>query len=1115
MRNRKLNWKLLAWLVGTALVSATAVHFAHSQQMKRHAVTLLVDADRADADGKYYQATEYLKRYLTFNTRDTDALARYGFTLDKISSSEVDRSRVIAVFEKVLARDRKRETVRLRLIELYLDLGWPADARRHAEILVQMRAKDAAVFVLLGRCYEAEGESTKARTSYERAVQLEPGRIEASVRLAYLLRRLSFADSADAVMETMVRVNQKEANAYLERARYRIGNRSLKGAEEDLAEARKLAPKDARILLASADLAQWLGAAEEARKWWQLGVEQHAADAVLHAGLAALELQQSHPEAALPILRAALKRYPNDPELIYLQFEASLQLGNLKDAEAVIDALRARGGQTSLANYCAARLLLNQHRPLEAAQALEETLRQSTLSPRLAAHICLCMGQAYEQIGNGDRQLAAYSKAVELSPELVRVRVQLGATLLARGAIDAAVEQLSEATRLPLPPAEVWTLLARALIQHTLALPLNSRNWNKVQAALDKAEANASQAVAVALLRADVLQARGLPADALLAKACIDHPKQPELWAVRARLAMRAGQFKRSAEILDEARGKLGDAVELRLAALECWSGAEGAQALDFLRAQETGLDRFAAPARAHLEAALAAIYFRLHNSAEGERLCRRMLEDSRAGDFSDWVRLLDLVLQGTDDALIDEVVQGLKNRESEAGAWWRYAEAAHLVSKAARGDRTGLTEARAALEKVTRLRPGWGRAALLQAFLDDVHGDATGALDGYRRAFDLGERQLAVVQRLVVLLAERGRFTEADEVLRKAQEQLIPRGEFARTAAEIALSERNFERAVVLARLAVPEDTTDPVRLLWLGQMYVAAGQSAQAEELFRAVAVRAWDAEKKVWRYDPLDAWLALITHLARDNRPMEADSAIDQMRHHLPPEQQPFALGVCYEALGRMELAEKNYAEALERRKNESLLLQRLASLYIRVNQANKAEPLLLRMLGPTVVAPEANLAWARLQLALLVAERGGEDNVKAAIVLIEANRRNGRETLSDERALAFVQATRPESRSAALKTLENSRPVQPMEPDELFRLARLYEASKDDWSRVRELMDEVLKLDAMNPEYLAHHVTNLLKHGDRNGARPLVERLARLEGDTERVKGFRIEVEKKER
>ena len=392
-----------------------------------------------------------------------------------------------------------------------------------------------------------------------------------------------------------------------------------------------------------------------------------------------------------------------------------------------------------------------------------------------------------------------------------------------------------------------------------------------------------------------------------------------------------------------------------------------------FCARKKWSLEQFSPADRAHVEEALAASYYRLGDVADGDRLARRILaglnDAHDVSDFVAWVRLLDLTLQGKDEGLIDAVIHGLKEREGGAdGVWWRYAEAARRVVKALHGDRSGLTEAQTELEKVTRLRPGWGRAALLQAYLSDVAGATAQALDAYLRAFNLGEHQLAVVQRLVQLLAERGRLVDADEVMRKAQQQVIPRGQFARTAAEIALRVGNFERAVVLARLAVPEGTTDPARVLWLGQVYAAAGHALRAEALFRSVTERAYDADTHVWRYDPLDAWLILVAHLAHEQRPLEAEAAIERMRRQLPPEQLPFALGVCYESLGRMGLAEENYRAALAVRKNEALLLQRLAILYTRLNQPEQAEPLLQRLLGPTVVTPEANLAWARRPVGL---------------------------------------------------------------------------------------------------------------------------------------------------
>jgi tetratricopeptide (TPR) repeat protein len=294
---------------------------------------------------------------------------------------------------------------------------------------------------------------------------------------------------------------------------------------------------------------------------------------------------------------------------------------------------------------------------------------------------------------------------------------------------------------------------------------------------------------------------------------------------------------------------------------------------------------------------------------------------------------------------------------------------------------------------------------------------------------------------------------------------------------------------------------------------VYANAGESAHAEALFRGVIARSFDEENKVWRYDALDAWETLVTHLVRGNRTQDAEAAIEEMRRQLPPRQQATALGICYEVMGRLEQAEENYRDALELRKNEPELLQRLASLYLRTDRLAQAEPVLLRLVNPLVDAPEASVAWARRQLALLRADGGGDENYREALALLAKNQADSPEDVADARALAFVKATQPENRPAALKALEESRTGVPLAPDEQFRLARLYEASKDGWPKARELMDELVTRDPMNPTYLAHHTAGLIAHANRDDARLLVERLARLEPNSDRVRRFREELQKK--
>ena len=73
-----------------------------------------------------------------------------------------------------------------------------------------------------------------------------------------------------------------------------------------------------------------------------------------------------------------------------------------------------------------------------------------------------------------------------------------------------------------------------------------------------------------------------------------------------------------------------------------------------------------------------------------------------------------------------------------------------------------------------------------------------------------------------------------------------------------------------------------------------------------------------------------------------------------------------------------------------------------------------------------------------------------------------------------------------------------------------MARLYADLADDWPRARELMDEALKADPSNPEYVARHIADLLRHNAPAEARRLVESLAGLEGESPRVRDFRAEL-----
>jgi Tfp pilus assembly protein PilF len=382
----------------------------------------------------------------------------------------------------------------------------------------------------------------------------------------------------------------------------------------------------------------------------------------------------------------------------------------------------------------------------------------------------------------------------------------------------------------------------------------------------------------------------------------------------------------------------------------------------------------------------------------------------------------------------------------------------------------------------------------LVRAHLADLAGDPAQAVDHYRRAFDLGERQAGMVQRLVRLLIEGGRDADADEVLRRVHQQEVLSGTLARLAADVALRLHNRERAAEMARRAVPPASRDYRDQVWLGQVLGLAGWADEAEAALRRAVQLAGD------RPDP---WAALVAHLARAGRVREAEEGLKAMEKRLPSDQAELGLAVCHEALAHTAEADSHYQAALKQRPDDGLVLQRVASFCVRMDRGGEAVPLLRRLLDPAVKVPDGNRRWARRQLAVALAFDGDEAKYREAEDLLRAD---DADDPAARRARDFLAAARPQTRADALRRLEASLKAVPAAADELFRLACVYEADNDA-DRARQTMLDVLGLDANNPEYLARFAGSLLRRGKKDEARLWVVRLEKMEPGSPRVQRFR--------
>jgi tetratricopeptide (TPR) repeat protein len=1079
-------------MVTSVVIMCGCAHFLHGYHVGRNARILLDQANRAEQVGHLNKTVEFLRRYLVHKPGDTDALARLGLALGHPEASSRAQLEARSVLEKVLLGEPGRRDLRRRLASLLMAQGQTADAKKHLQILLQISPNDGELEEQMGRCEEADGDAKAAEQWYTNAIKDVPTRVESYSLLADLYRQGDGPpERADELMERMVRSNPQSFEAYVARARYR-SKWGQGHVEADLAQARKLAPDQPSVLLASGVCAKKRGnhnkaEFDEGRKYLERGVALYPRLARLHQALAALHLRSGRPDEAVICLRAGLRALPDSAgrnELRWNLADVLIERESVEEARAEMVHLRAEGHPPASLDYLEARIRIKNKEWLEAGTILEHLRLPRIQSSELVTQIDLLLGQCYGQLGKSDLQLEVYQRAVAGDRSCRLAKEQLAATLLVLGRNDEALEAY-RALAADNPAARI--VVARLLILRNLRLAPELRDWREVNEQVNKAAAAVPEAVEVPIVRAEVLWAQGKPAEAqkVLDQARQHRPEQISLWLALADCEEREGMHAAASALLAEAHKKLGDHVSLRMARLRAITlvppSPKGRQVVAELGKD---IEKFSDTEQVTLLIGLAEACQRLGDTGRAEEfwngLARREPWNLRLR-----LSLFNLAVETGNTSAIQRMVADMRRIEGETGTLWRYGEAALQLLLARAGDRRGLETARWRLSEAANRRPGWFYVPLLEAQIDDFQGKADFALMNYRRALALGARQPAVVLRLVQLLYERQRYVEADEVLQQVQKDVLLPAELERLAAEIALHNQDTERALALARSAVSRQPEDYRNHLWLGFSLWESGRQPEAEAALRHAIKAGGDAP---------EAWVALINYLVRTNQKEKVKTALQEAQARLRVGEGRLALAQCYELAVDYDQAKEHYQATLGAKPDDPLVLRNVAAFYLRAGELLQAEPILRKLLALANRASAADTAWARRNLAVALASDGSYKNFREALTLLDRNSKDPGTSADDQRAKAALLAARPDRQGEALRLLQELGSQRTAA--DRFLEARLYEA-KADWRMAGEKLITLLADDPDNPLYLAHYAKSLLARSEIDGAQLCIARLQKVQ------------------
>ncbi len=728
------------------------------------------------------------------------------------------------------------------------------------------------------------------------------------------------------------------------------------------------------------------------------------------------ELRGNDRKQAVAALREGANKASNRREILWDLGRILIDQGDLDEAQEAIDKLRKLPAdeQTdpTMVDYLDAQVLWSRGKWLLAAKAFDGLSRrlaqpaQNTRSADAGAdatqdmlkEVQYRLARCYEQLGDTEAQLAAYRTAAKIDPLWAPARMGVAATLAALGNVGEALEEYRQVGRLEGMAATADFQVARLLVLRNLRLRATKDDWNEVKSILDRLT-QPVPATDLILLRAEAEYGQGHVAETekLLDSMREKYPDRTEIWAASVTLANRQQHWDRAAELLAAADKRFGDRAWLRLARGEYLLARKGKNSVAELVKLGEAATQFPAEERLNLDRGLAMYVWEAGAVEPAKQLARAACEADRTNLA---VRLLmfELTYLSQDTSGMEKVLAEIAEFQPE-GALWHYGEAVRLAlladqEKDAQKQSELFSQALTHLGKARDKRPGWGRVPLLAARLYDRKKQIDLAIDNYCAAIDGGEIGPAVVRRAFELLYKRQRYAEADEMLRHLeQRQAVFVTDLGRLASEVSLRLENVDRAVQISQ-QVAEQSKDWADHLWLGELQRLLGNRALADQRPDLAQACFTAGEKSFRRAVDLsrttpDTWVGLVRFLASTGRKEEGQAVLKEATANIPSDKAALALAQCYEALGNLPDAEKQYRAVLAKGANDPLVLRRVAEFYLRIGRPADSQPHLQKIISKQVGAEEEQVAWARRAMARVLREKGGYANQLQAEALLDQN------------------------------------------------------------------------------------------------------------------------------
>ncbi len=352
------------------------------------------------------RALDVINQRLKGAPEDLDALILYG----RIEQNLKHYDDAGTAYEKVIAKDPKRESVYLYLGGLYMDRKDNVNASRVYSMLVKHFPLSYIGHFYLGKIRAEDGDLKEAEREFQITVELEPDLEEPRFELLNIYKTKGEDEKIIQMYQELIKRNPNNIKAAMKLGYFYHQKGKLQTAEKLFIKLGKKSTSDQAVV----------------RKVVQLYLETKQFD------------------AAIVILEGMLKGTPDSSGLHYIAGIAYDGIKNNNMTVKHLEKVKPDSRFYKKAVFYVSVLYRRQGKTEKVINFLRAAINSAPGKPELM----LYLGDVYEETGEYEKAVKVFKQGLGIDPKNIRLRFRLGTVYDQWGMKEAAIEEMKTVIRL-------------------------------------------------------------------------------------------------------------------------------------------------------------------------------------------------------------------------------------------------------------------------------------------------------------------------------------------------------------------------------------------------------------------------------------------------------------------------------------------------------------------------------------------------------------------------------------------------------------------------------------------------------------------------------------------